>query len=175
MAAIRRQLSDSQMKVRGGRKATINWACAYPLLLFTGLFALLNGCSDPCENPDNEKTLKAAGSETGAIVTESGLIFRQLKAGFGPKPKPSHRVTVLYEGRLPDGKVFDSSKPGRPAEFKLSEVIPGWVEGLQMLNGGGRAKLTVPANLAYGHKGKVGKIPSCSVLIFEIELLGITD
>ena len=72
--------------------------------------------------------------------------------------------------------MFDSSqKQGRPAEFKLSGVIPGWVEGLQMLSGGGKAKLTIPPDLAYKKKGKPGKIPPCSVLIFEIELLGISD
>ena len=108
--------------------------------------------------------------------TESGLVFRQIKAGLGPKPEPRHRVRVLYEGRLPDGTVFDSSKKqGRPAEFKLSGVIPGWVEGLQMLSGGGKARLTIPPHLAYKKKGKPGKIPPCSVLIFEIELLGISD
>lgn len=145
------------------------------LIALIPLYLLVIGCSDPCATVENEEIMAAAATEKGALRTGSGLVFRQLKTGTGPKPKPNHRVTVLYEGRLPDGTMFDASKPGRPAEFKLSGVIPGWVEGLQMLNGGGKAKLTVPADLAYGHKGRVGKIPPCSVLIFEVELLGIAD
>ena len=147
-----------------------------PLILLLPLLALAGGCADPCATPENEKVLAAAAAEKGAVRTESGLVFRQIKAGLGPRPEPRHRVRVLYEGRLPDGTVFDSSqKQGRPAEFKLSAVIPGWVEGLQMLSGGGKAKLTIPPDLAYKKKGKPGKIPPCSVLIFEIELLGISD
>ena len=142
------------------------------LALLLPILAL--ACADPCQTPENQQILAAAAAEEGAVRTESGLVFRQMKAGPGPKPKPRHRVSVMYEGRLADGTVFDSSA-GKGREFKLSEVIPGWVEGLQMLNGGGKAKLTIPAELAYGRKGRRGKIPPCSVLIFEIELLGISD
>ena len=133
------------------------------------------GCEDPCATEANEVLLEAAAAEEGAIRTESGLVFRELIKGTGPQPQAHSTVQVHYEGRLPTGKVFDSSKRRGPAKFKLEEVIPGWTEGLQMLKGGGKAKLTIPAGLAYGRKGKRGTIPPCSVLVFEVEMLGIYD
>ncbi len=142
------------------------------------LAALLAGaCDDPCDTPGNQEILDRAAAEEGAVRTESGLVYRELKAGYGPQPEARNRVQVHYEGRLPDGTIFDSSyQRGTPAEFELSGVIPGWTEGLQRLRGGGEAKLTVPPDLAYGRKGAGGgKIPPCSVLIFRVELLGIYD
>ena len=142
------------------------------------LAALLAGaCDDPCDTPGNQEILDRAAAEEGAVRTESGLVYRELKAGYGTRPEARNRVQVHYEGRLPDGTIFDSSyQRGRPAEFELSGVIPGWTEGLQRLRGGGEAKLTVPPDLAYGRKGAGGgKIPPCSVLIFRVELLGIYD
>lgn len=136
----------------------------------------LLACSDPCATPENEEILARAAAEPGAVRTESGLVFRQLRPGYGPRPEAHNRVRVHYEGRLADGTVFDSSiERGHPAEFELSGVIPGWTEGLQMLQGGGKAKLTIPASLAYGSKGKPPKIPPCATLVFEVELLGIYD
>lgn len=131
--------------------------------------------SDPCATAANEAVLAAAAAEEGAIRTESGLVFRELKPGYGPKPERRNRVQVHYEGRLVDGTVFDSSiERGTPATFPLSRVIPGWTEGLQMLGGGGKARLTIPPELAYGDRD-TAKIPACSVLVFEVELLGIYD
>ena len=150
-----------------------------PLPALTLILAavLATACDDPCDTMENKKLLDRAAAEKGAVRTESGLVYRELKAGYGPQPKASNRVQVHYEGRLPDGTIFDSSyQRGTPAEFKLSGVIPGWTEGLQRLRGGGEAKLTVPPDLAYGRKGAGGgKIPPCSVLIFRVELLGIYD
>ena len=72
--------------------------------------------------------------------------------------------------------MFDSSyKRGHPSSFGLQDVIPGWREGLQLLEGGGKAKLTIPAHLAYGLAGKSPDIPPCATLIFDVELLGIYD
>jgi FKBP-type peptidyl-prolyl cis-trans isomerase FkpA len=136
----------------------------------------LLACADPCDTPDNQKILAAAATESGAVVTESGLVFRSLKAGPGPTPRAGDRVTVHYEGRLADGTVFDSSlERGDTATFELSKVVAGWSEGLQMLKGGSKAKLTIPPRLAYGDSRKPAHIPPCSVLIFEIELFGISD
>ena len=145
------------------------------LLPLVSLALLSLGCEDPCATEANEVLLEAAAAEEGAIRTESGLVFRELIRGTGPQPQVANTVQVHYEGRLPNGKVFDSSKRRGPARFKLDEVIPGWTEGLQMLKGGGKAKLTIPASLAYGKKGKRGTIPPCTVLVFDVELLGIYD
>ena len=138
--------------------------------------ATLLACADPCATPEAEEILARAAAEQGAVRTESGLVFRLLQPGYGPRPEEGNRVQVHYEGRLADGAVFDSSiRRGHPADFNLTDVIPGWQEGLQMLEGGGKAKLTIPARLAYGRKGKRGKVPPCAVLVFEVELLGIRD
>ena len=137
--------------------------------------ATLLACTHPCTTPESEEILARAAAEEGAVRTESGLVFRLLQPGSGPRPDEDNRVQVHYEGRLADGTVFDSSiKRGYPAAFNLSDVVPGWREGLLMLEGGGKAKLTIPAGLAYGKKGKRGKVPPCAVLVFEVELLGIS-
>ena len=141
-----------------------------------GLALLLSGCADPCDTAENRKILAAAAAEPGAVVTETGLVFRSLKAGPGPTPRAGDRVTVHYEGRLADGTVFDSSlERGYTATFEVAKVIAGWTEGLQMIQGGGKAKLTIPPGLAYGDSGKPANIPPCSVLVFEVELFGISD
>ena len=112
----------------------------------------------------------------GITTLASGLQFEVLTAGEGAKPTREDNVRTHYHGTLIDGTVFDSSsKRGRPSTFKLTDVIPGWTEGLLRMNGGGKAKLTIPARLAYGSKGKKKTIPPCTTLVFEIELLGIYD
>ena len=140
------------------------------------LMALTIACGDPCESPEEEAFLARAADEEGAIRTESGLVFLRLREAEGPRPVGDNRVQVHYEGRFTDGTVFDSSyKRGRPSTFNLTDVIPGWTEALLMMNGGGKAKLTIPASLAYGRKGKKKSIPPCTMLVFEVELLGIYD
>ena len=84
-----------------------------------------------------------------------------------------NRVVVHYEGRLIDGSVFDSSiQRGEPVEFGLSQVIPGWTEGLQLMKAGGKSRFFIASNLAYGPAG-TGGIPPHSVLIFDVELIEI--
>ena len=114
-----------------------------------------------------------AAQEEGAVQTASGLIFKELTAGTGASPKATDRVKVHYHGSLIDGTVFDSSvERGEPVTFALNQVVEGWTEGLQMMKVGGKAKLTIPPELAYGPGGRSG-IPANATLIFEVELLGI--
>lgn len=112
--------------------------------------------------------------ENKAIVElPSGLRYEITKAGDGAAPKATETVKVHYTGTLIDGTVFDSSvQRGEPAEFPLDQVIPGWTEGIQKMNKGGKIKLYVPAHLAYGDDGRPG-IPPGSTLIFDVELLDI--
>jgi len=122
-----------------------------------------------------EAALVAAAAESGATRTSSGLVFSEVEAGDGPSPTAEDKVRVHYEGRLLDGTVFDSSyKRGEPLEFPLSGVIKGWTEGLQLMKAGGKAKLTIPSELAYGDSG-TGPIPAKATLIFDVELLAIVS
>ena len=119
--------------------------------------------------------LKTAAAESGAVVTDSGLVYRSLKDGSGPSPAASDTVKVHYRGSFPDGKEFDSSfKRNQPAEFPLNRVIKCWTEGVQKMKVGGKAKLTCPSAIAYGERGTPGgPIPPNAVLQFEVELLGV--
>lgn len=110
----------------------------------------------------------------GITVTESGLQYKELVSGEGEKPTAEQTVVVNYEGKLIDGTVFDSSyKRGEPIEFQLSGVIPGWTEGLQLMNVGDKFELTIPSDLAYGPRGSAPTIGPDATLIFEVELLEI--
>ncbi|NKB69985.1 MAG: FKBP-type peptidyl-prolyl cis-trans isomerase [Candidatus Latescibacteria bacterium] len=135
---------------------------------------ILNACSDPCKEGLDQAFLDKAAAEEGAIVTESGLIFKAITPGYGPHPNPGDRVSVHYEGRFTDGTVFNDSRTlSGPSSFSLDQVIPGWREGLQLMKGGGKARLVVPPHLGYGKSGNMPDIKPCVILVFEIELLGI--
>ncbi|HEV8629979.1 MAG TPA: FKBP-type peptidyl-prolyl cis-trans isomerase [Thermoanaerobaculia bacterium] len=117
---------------------------------------------------------KMAG-EPGARKTDSGIIIFAEQEGTGPNPKKTDTVRVNYEGKLPDGTVFDSSiRRGQPASFALDRVIPCWAEALQAMKVGGKARIVCPPELAYGAEGRPG-IPPNSPLVFEVHLLGIGD
>jgi FKBP-type peptidyl-prolyl cis-trans isomerase FkpA len=116
--------------------------------------------------------LKAA-AEPGAVKTDSGMIFRELRAGTGASPKATDTVKVNYRGTLVNGTEFDSSyKRNEPTSFPLNGVIPCWTEGVQRMKVGGKAQLVCPSNLAYGDQGRPS-IPGGATLIFEIELLDV--
>jgi FKBP-type peptidyl-prolyl cis-trans isomerase len=107
------------------------------------------------------------------VELPSGLRYEIVKQGEGAAPKPTETVKVHYTGTLIDGTVFDSSvQRGEPAEFPLDQVIAGWTEGIQKMTKGGKIKLYVPPQLAYGDDGRPG-IPPGSTLIFDVELLDI--
>ena len=102
----------------------------------------------------------------------SGVKIQTMTEGTGARPKPTDSVTVHYEGTLPGGQVFDSSRQrGQPATFKLPQVIPCWTIGLTQMAVGGTMLLTCPANTAYGDQGVPGVIPPNTVLKFEVTLI----
>lgn len=104
----------------------------------------------------------------------SGLQYEILKEGNGKKPKTTDKVKCDYEGTLIDGTLFDSSiKRGQPAVFGVNQVIPGWVEALQLMSEGSKWRLYIPAELGYGAQGAGEMIPPHSTLIFDVELIEV--
>lgn len=109
----------------------------------------------------------------GITSTPSGLCYEIVQPGTGPNAKVTDSVKIKYTGMLLNGQVFDSSEQhGAPLTIALSEAIPGWAEGMQQINKGGKIKLYIPSELAYGDEG-AGGIPPASALIFDIEVLDI--
>jgi FKBP-type peptidyl-prolyl cis-trans isomerase FkpA len=118
--------------------------------------------------------LAKAEKEQGAVKLPNGVIVKVTKEGDGAQPVATDSVKVHYEGKLTNGKVFDSSiKRNEPAEFPLAGVIPCWGEGVQKLKVGSKAQLICPADQAYGAEGRPPQIPGNSTLVFDVELLEI--
>ncbi len=121
-----------------------------------------------------EKFLAENKSKDGVITTASGLQYKVIKMGDGPKPTSTDKVKVHYRGTLIDGKQFDSSYDrGEPAVFPVTGVIPGWTEALQLMPVGSKWEVYLPASIAYGERGAGQDIGPNSTLIFTVELLGI--
>lgn len=113
-------------------------------------------------------------AKEGVKVTASGLQYKVLKEGEGARPGAEDEVTVHYTGKLLNGTVFDSSvNRGEPATFPLNRVIPGWTEGVQLMNEGAKYEFFIPSDLAYGPQGIPNVIPPHSTLIFEVELIKV--
>ena len=114
------------------------------------------------------------GKRVEVKTTASGLQYEVLEEGEGAQPQPGDQVTVHYTGKLIDGTVFDSSVDrGEPATFGVTQVIPGWVEALQMMKAGAKWRLFIPSALAYGPQGAGGVIGPNQTLIFDVELIAV--
>lgn len=121
-----------------------------------------------------EEFLLSNGKRAEVKTLESGLQYEVLKEGDGPQPKATDQVMVHYEGKLIDGTVFDSSiSRGEPATFGVTQVIPGWVEALQLMKAGSKWRLFIPSALAYGPQGAGGVIGPNQTLIFDVELIKV--
>lgn len=119
---------------------------------------------------EGKKYLQENAAKPGVKTTASGLQYQIVEAGTGKTPTKTDQVTVNYRGTLINGQEFDSSySRGEPATFKLSGVIPGWTEGLQLIQEGGKIKLFIPPQLAYGRRGPLGH----RTLLFDVELISV--
>jgi FKBP-type peptidyl-prolyl cis-trans isomerase FklB len=124
---------------------------------------------------EGEAFLAANKGKEGVVTLPSGLQYKILTAGSGPKPTAGDTVTCNYRGTLIDGTEFDSSyKRGQPTSFPVGGVIKGWTEALQLMPVGSKWQLFIPTDLAYGDPGRPG-IPPGATLVFEVELLSIGE
>ncbi len=121
-----------------------------------------------------EAFLAENAKKEGVVVLPSGLQYKVIKEGEGKMPSATDKVKCHYEGTLTDGTPFDSSyKRNEPAVFGLNQVIPGWTEGVQLMNEGAKYEFYIPFHLAYGEAGAPGAIPPCAALIFVVELIEV--
>lgn len=124
---------------------------------------------------NNQKFLADYAKSKGVIVRPSGLMFRIIQNGYGKRPQPTDTVKVYYTGKLINGVIFDGTSPGLPASMKISNVIPGWIEALELMREGDHWQLVIPPNLGYGVRGAGdGMIPPNQDLIFDIRLIETT-
>jgi FKBP-type peptidyl-prolyl cis-trans isomerase FklB len=123
---------------------------------------------------DGENFLENNKAQEGVVTLKSGLQYKVLTPGTGPKPTPADVVSVHYRGSFINGTIFDSSyERGKPQVFPLNRVIPGWSEALQHMHVGDKWQIVVPHYLAYGEAGFGNEIGPNTTLVFEMELLGI--
>lgn len=128
---------------------------------------------DKMTKKEGEDFLAKMEKEEGVLKTESGLLYKVIKEGTGNIPTFTDTVVFHYEGKLIDGKIFDSSlKRNQPMTYPVNRLIPGWIEALQLMKEGSQYKLYIPSDLGYGPRGAQG-IPPHSALEFDIELLSI--
>jgi FKBP-type peptidyl-prolyl cis-trans isomerase FkpA len=117
--------------------------------------------------------LKQMAAEEGAITTDSGIVYLEIKAGTGAQPTATSSIEAHYHGTLRDGTIFDSSKQrGSPLKVSLGQVVPCWTEAIALMKEGGIGKITCPPETAYGDNER-GNIPPGSVLTFEVELIAV--
>jgi FKBP-type peptidyl-prolyl cis-trans isomerase len=134
--------------------------------------ALAAAADDALSIANNQKFLADYAKEKGVIVRPSGLMFRIIQNGYGKRPQSTDSVKVYYTGKLINGVIFDGTSPGLPATMKLNQVIPGWIEALQLMREGDHWQLVIPPNLGYGVRGAGdGMIPPNQDLIFDIKLI----
>ena len=121
-----------------------------------------------------EAFLAENGKKDGVVTLPSGLQYQVLEEGNGKKPSATDQVVCHYEGTLIDGTVFDSSyQRNQPATFGLNQVIPGWTEGVQLMQEGAKYRFFIPYKLAYGERGAGAQIPPFAALVFDVELIEV--
>ena len=122
----------------------------------------------------NKRFLADYAARPGVKKTQSGLMYRVIKAGTGPTVQNDNDiVTVFYKGSLITGKVFDQTKPEEPAQFPAGGLIPGWVEALKLMKTGDTWEIVVPADLGYGSEGAGSDIPPDQTLVFTMSLVKV--
>lgn len=129
------------------------------------------GAADPLSREANAAFIAAYAQKKGVIKKADGLMFRILRNGFGARPNPTDTVKVYYSGKLINDAMFDGTSPGLPAFFKVTDVIPGWIEALEMMRVGDQWEIVIPSQLGYGSHGSGEAIPPDQTLVFNVTLL----
>lgn len=143
--------------------------------ILSGIVSRAMADNDVLSIENNQKFLADNQKMKGVVTRPSGLQFRIIQNGYGKRPQSTDTVEVYYTGRLINGVVFDGTSPGLPASIKVSDVIPGWSEALQLMREGDHWQLIIPPNLGYGVRGYGnGVIPPNQVLIFDLKLVSTT-
>jgi FKBP-type peptidyl-prolyl cis-trans isomerase FklB len=119
----------------------------------------------------NAAFLAAYAKKPGVFQRTSGLMYRILQSGYGQRPASTDIVNVYYKGLLINGKQFDATEPGFPAEFPVNGVIAGWTEALELMREGDHWELVIPSNLGYGTRGSGDVIPPNQTLVFDVTLV----
>jgi FKBP-type peptidyl-prolyl cis-trans isomerase len=133
------------------------------------------GAPDPTLSAQaNNDYIAANAKKKGVIVKPDGLQIHILQSGFGKRPAVTDSVEVYYTGALINGRVFDGTSPGLPATFRVNQVIPGWIEALQLMREGDHWQLVIPPGLGYGSRGAGTTIPPDQVLVFDMTLVSST-
>jgi FKBP-type peptidyl-prolyl cis-trans isomerase len=131
--------------------------------------------ADPGLSPQaNANFLADFAKKPGVYRRQSGIEYRIIQNGFGARPSQTDIVTVYYKGQLINGKVFDATEPGFPAEFPVGNLIAGWTEALQLMREGDHWELVIPATLAYGTRGAGDAVPPNQTLVFDLTLVKVT-
>ena len=172
---INGEIAGKAMADAANGRSLINDEQAVPLLKrFQEEFELRNNPGARENIEKGKKFMQEISNNKSVYTTPSGLKYRKVKEGNGKHPTATDKVKVHYTGTLIDGKKFDSSVDrGEPITFPLNAVIPGWTEGLQLMDEGSKYIRYIPYNLGYGLRGAGNDIPGGSTLIFEVELLEI--
>lgn len=126
---------------------------------------------------NNQKYLADYAKLKGVVIRPSGLMFRIIQNGYGKRPQSTDSVKVYYTGKLINGVIFDGTSPGLPATMRINQVIPGWIEALELMREGDHWQLVIPPNLGYGVRGSPDggqAVPPNQVLVFDLKLLETT-
>ncbi len=170
LAQVQKGFADGAMKK--GPAATLDMRTIMPAIQALAQERMQKAAA--AEAGEASGFLAKKAGEPGVVKTDTGLLYKEIKAGTGASPAATDKVKVHYHGTLRTGEVFDSSVERKePATFPLNQVIPCWTEGVQKMKVGGKAQLICPASIAYGEQGRPPKIPGGAPLVFEVELLEI--